>query len=209
MSIATRLSNKARWPGDPTVVSTGPTSLTSADRAARALGWFSIGLGLSELLLARRYARTLGVEGSEWLIRGFGAREIGAGMLTLSPSKAAGLWSRVGGDVLDIGMLGAAAGSPRANRGRVAVAAAFVLGVTVVDVLAARAVSAQHRRGRGGLRDYRDRSGFPQGLEQARGAARDFRTPRDYQAAPSAAGISPPTLEPAGNGAGRASASPT
>jgi hypothetical protein len=207
MSIATRLSNKARWSGDPTVVSSGPSSLTGADRAARALGWFSIGLGVSELLLAQRYARMLGVEGREWLIRGFGAREIGAGMLTLSPSKAAGLWSRVGGDVLDIGMLGAAAGSPRANRGRVAVALAFVLGVTLVDVLAARAVSAQHRRG--ALRDYRDRSGFPRGLEQARGSASDFRTPREYQAAPSAASVSPPTLEPAGNGAGRPSASPT
>ncbi len=203
MSIATRLSNKARWPGDPTVISSGPSSLTAADRTARALGWFSIGLGLSEVLLARRYARLLGLEGTEWVVRVSGAREIGEGVLTLSASKATGLWSRVAGDVLDIAMLGAAARSPRAKRASVGAALAFVLGVTVVDVIAAQAVSGQHRRGRRATRDYGDRSGFPQGLEQARGRARDFRTPREYQATPSEAGFSPPTLEPGGNGAQR------
>ena len=31
------------------------------------LGWFSIGLGLTELLFARRLARTLGMRGDEGL----------------------------------------------------------------------------------------------------------------------------------------------
>jgi hypothetical protein len=213
MSIATRLSNQARWPGDPTVVSTGPSSLTGIDRTAKALGWFSIGLGLSELLFAQRYARMLGLEGTEWLIRVSGVREVGEGMLTLSPNKPAGLWSRVAGDALDIAMLGAAARSRRANRGALAAALAFVLAVTAVDVIAAQAVTSRHGRTRGARRSYRDRTGFPQGLDQARGAARDFRTPREYQSAvreaPREAGMSPPTLEPAGNGAGRRPPSPT
>ncbi len=203
MSISTRLSSQARWPGDPTVISSGPSSLTAADRTARVLGWFSIGLGMSELLFARRYTRLLGLEGTEWVVKVSGMREISEGVLTLSASKSAGLWSRVAGDALDIAMLGAAARSPRANRRSLGAAFAFVLGVTVVDLIAAQALSSQHGRGRGARRDYGDRSGFPQGLEQARGKSRDFRTPREYQAAPSEAGFSPPTLEPGGNGAER------
>jgi len=200
MSIATRLSNKARWPGDPRVTSSGPSSLTGPDRAARALGWFSIALGVSELLFARRYTRLLGVEGTESVIRISGLREIGEGMLTLSPSKAAGLWSRVAGDVLDFAMLGVAARSPSANRTSLGAALTFVLGVTLVDVVAAQAVSSQHGRGRGATRDYRDRSGFPQGLELTRSAARDSRTPRERQAASSEPEFALPTLEPRGNG---------
>ncbi len=205
MSIATRLSSQARWPGDPTVISSGPGSLTAADRTARVLGWFSIGLGASELLFARRYARMLGLEGTEWVVRVSGLREIGEGMLTLSASKSAGLWSRVAGDALDIAMLGAAARSPRADRRSLGAAFAFVLGVTLVDLIAAQAVSSQHGRGRNraASRDYGDRSGFPEGLERARGKARDFRTPREYQATPGEAAFSPPTLEPGGNGAER------
>ena len=203
MSIATILSNNVRRPGDPVVTSSGPSSLTHADRTARALGWFSIGLGLSELLFARRYTRMLGVESKEWLVRTSGLREIGEGMLTLSASKAAGLWSRVAGDALDIAMLGAAYSAPRAKRGRMSAALAFVLAVTLVDVVAAQAVSVQHGRRRGSARDYRDRSGFPRGLAQAHGAARDFCTPREYQAVPGAAEISPPTGQSAGNGSDR------
>jgi hypothetical protein len=33
-------------------------------------------------------------------------------------------------------------------------------------------------------RDYSSRSGFPRGLEHARGAAKDFLAPRDMKAAP-------------------------
>lgn len=208
MSMATRLSNEVRWPGDPRVISSGPSTLTGTDRTAHALGWFSIALGVSELLFARRYARWLGVEGTEWLVRVSGMREIGAGMLTLSPSKVAGLWSRVAGDALDIAMLGAAARSPRANRGSIGAALAFVLGVTVADVVAAQAVSSQHRRGRGAARDYRDRSGFPQGLERARGAARDFHGRRGSQPVSGEPEFSPPTLEPRGNGGERHPGSP-
>ena len=112
------------------------------------------------------------------------------------------------GDALDIAMLGAAARSPRSNRGAVGAALAFVVGVTAVDVIAAQAVSTQHGRRRGASRDYGDRSGFPNGLEQARGAARDFRSPREYRAASDEAEFSPPTLEPGGNGAERAQHSP-
>jgi len=65
---------------------------------ARGLGWFSIALGVGELLGARSLARALGMRGSEGLIRSYGAREVLSGVLSLSIDKQAGLWSRVGGD---------------------------------------------------------------------------------------------------------------
>jgi hypothetical protein len=79
--------------------------LGAADRLGRALGWFSIGLGVTELLAPRLITRALGMQGSEGLVRAYGAREIGSGLLSLSLEKGAGLWSRVAGDGLDIATL--------------------------------------------------------------------------------------------------------
>jgi hypothetical protein len=46
---------------------------------AAPLGWFSIGLGLAELLVPRRIAQAHGRPEAQPLVRGFGAREIAAG----------------------------------------------------------------------------------------------------------------------------------
>ena len=62
---------------------------------------------------------------------------------------------------------------------------AMVVGVTLLDFVGAQAVASRHSRNRGRRRDYRDRSGFPQGVTAARGAARkDFETPREMRSAP-------------------------
>jgi hypothetical protein len=172
MSILTKLSDKARYPGDPKIIEKGPGSLTGADRAARGLGWFSIALGLSELLLAPRYTRAFGIQGREGLVRLFGARELLHGVLTLSVSKEAGLWSRVGGDALDVVAMATALRSPRANRGRITAALIVLAGAGLADVMAAQAVTERESRTRGSRRTYQDRSGFPQGVDRARGAAR-------------------------------------
>ena len=99
------ISNIARSEGDPKVIHSGPSSLGAADRMARALGWFSIGLGLAELIAAKRITRALGMEGKEALVRAYGVRELGHGIVSLSPDKHLGLWSRVAGDGLDIATL--------------------------------------------------------------------------------------------------------
>src|SRR4051794_9620195 len=105
MPIMSSMSNIVRFEGDPKILRTGPSSLSTSDRLARALGWFSIGLGLTELLSPRSITRRLGMEGKERLIRVFGAREIMAGVLSLSLEKRMGLSSRVIGDGLDIATL--------------------------------------------------------------------------------------------------------
>lgn len=112
-------------------------------RLARGLGWFSVGLGLTELLAPSLIARISGVsEDRTGLIRLYGLREIASGVAIFSQKNpAAGVWSRVAGDALDLASLGAAATSPDANRGKITFATANVLAVTALDVMCARQLS--------------------------------------------------------------------
>jgi hypothetical protein len=182
MSVLTKASNLVRAEDDPRVIRAGQSSLRGVDQLGRALGWFSIALGVSQVFAASRYSRALGVQGRESLIRGCGLREIGAGVLTLSTERRAGLWSRVGGDALDIALLCAALPRNR-RRGSAALALALVGGITVLDVFAAQTATARHSRRGGTVRDYRDRSGYPHGIERSR-AAGTFRVPAEMTSEP-------------------------
>lgn len=86
----------------------------NAEKVARGLGWFSIGLGLAETLTPRNLTPYLGLEGRETLIRAYGLREIAAGIGILASPRptARWLWARVGGDALDIATLTLAALKP-------------------------------------------------------------------------------------------------
>jgi uncharacterized membrane protein len=111
---------------------------------ARGLGWFSIGLGLAELLAPRGVAKVAGVRGNTALIRLFGLREIASGIAIFATGgrAAAPLWSRVAGDALDLACLGAAYANPGNDTGRLTFATANVLAVTALDVLCARQLGA-------------------------------------------------------------------
>jgi len=106
--------------------------------AGFGLGLFSIALGAAELLAARRIARALGADEGHRLVRGFGAREIAAGVgLLQSPAHGARMWNRVAGDAMDLAALGLAARrGPR--KGAFWGALAFVAGATALDILVAR-----------------------------------------------------------------------
>ena len=122
---------------------------TSAKRLAKGLGWFSIGLGLAELLAPRAIANISGVSNKHTgLIRLYGLREIGSGITIFSQKKPTeGVWSRVVGDALDLTSLGIAATNPQAKLGRVAFAAANVLAVTTLDVMCAMQLSGGSKHG--------------------------------------------------------------
>lgn len=148
------------------VVSNPERSMTTADRVARGLGWFSIGLGLAEIVAPGKLARALGLEGKENLIRAFGAREIGAGVGALSTEPRPAMWGRVGGDLLDLGTLAVGLRNGDSEQRRNAgIAIAAVLGVTIADIVTASALTGQRKRDRGETRDYSDRSGFPRGVK--------------------------------------------
>lgn len=152
---------------------------------AQGLGWFSIGLGLAEVLAPQSLARALGMRGSEPLIRTYGLREIvtGIGILT-SEKPAPWIKGRIAGDALDLATLATGMYGGNAKKGNVGIAIAAVAGVTALDVLCAERLAAeeqQHERRTLPKRDYSRRSGFPRPARAMRGAASDFEAPRDFR----------------------------
>jgi uncharacterized membrane protein len=112
----------------------------SGEQLAKGLALFSIGLGLAESAAPRSVARAIGLGSSadSGTLQAFGAREIGNGLAILAqPDNPAWLWTRVGGDALDLSYLAARFGDGSADRGRLTSALAAVLGVTALDVLCA------------------------------------------------------------------------
>lgn len=103
-----------------------------------ALGWFSIGVGLAELLMPRTVARSAGLDERTRTLRAFGLRELtsGAGIL-LRPHKPGWLWMRVAGDALDLGLLAFSRRSRGTRDNRAVLASAVVAGITALDVLVA------------------------------------------------------------------------
>lgn len=185
MNAITNKTQIMRSPGDPKVLRSGHSSLTAADSLARGLGWFSLGLGIVELVAPGRITKALGLEGKEGLIRAYGAREIAAGIPTLSFDRNVGLASRIVGDFLDLATLAPALSRNNPKRDNAAIAFAAVAAVTVLDVVALAATSSAHSPSRGRKLDYSNRSGLPKGLQASRGLARrSFEQPGDMRAEP-------------------------
>jgi hypothetical protein len=86
--------------------------------------------------------------------------------------KQVGLASRLAGDAVDIATLMTAMRPDNHKRENVGVALAMVAGITLLDIIAFGATTARHTRNQGQARSYGDRSGFPNGVEAARGSAR-------------------------------------
>jgi uncharacterized membrane protein len=134
------------------------------ERLANALGWFSIGLGLAEVMAPGSVARLIGARDDDrnrWTLRAFGVREVVSGVgLLAQPRPANWAWARVGGDVLDLAYLGAALKSSRTRPGRVTAAMAAVAGVMALDVLCAGRLGADTRAGAGRYRAARHGEGL-------------------------------------------------
>jgi uncharacterized membrane protein len=119
--------------------STAEGRLDDAERVARGLGWFSIGLGLAQITAPRRVARMIGVndEATRDTILAIGVRELASGVgILMRERPVAPIWIRVGGDVMDLALLGRALRGDDARRNRLTGAIAAVVGLTILDVLA-------------------------------------------------------------------------
>lgn len=112
----------------------------------KALGWFSIGLGLAALLAPRKTQRLVGIRKGKCeknLLHFVGAREIASGLgLLAQPSRPAWLWARVAGDIMDLALLGSAFKYSNKNPRRLAAATAAVAGVAAVDLFASTQTKA-------------------------------------------------------------------
>ena len=117
-------------------------------RTAQGMAWFSVGLGLTQLLAPRLLARVIGANHTDGtLMRLCGARELAAGVGLLT-SRDAATWSavRLAGDVLDLALLGVAMLRPGNSRGRLAVAATAVAGAAALDLYAVRQLAGEPER---------------------------------------------------------------
>jgi hypothetical protein len=149
---------------------------------ARGLGWFSIGLGLAEMVMPRTLGEQLGMHGKEALLRFYGAREMAAGIgILVTGNPAPWLWGRVAGDAIDLATLATGLGEDNPRKGNVAIALAAVAGVTALDVICAQSLTGAATRQRQPAHDYSDRRGMPKPPDEMRGAARDFKVPRDMR----------------------------
>ena len=134
------------WPGvrqDKGRWQQGGLERLDEERLARGLGWFSIGLGLAEVIAPQGLAELIGVsDDRRVLVRMLGLREIASGIGILTRRRPAGwLWSRVMGDMMDLALLGGALISPGSRRNKVLAATAAVAGVTVLDVICSQQLS--------------------------------------------------------------------
>jgi hypothetical protein len=122
------------------------------DALSRGLGWFSIGLGLAQLVAPTRVARIAGAEPTDdtiRLMRALGAREFLSGVGILSGHRSdAWIRARVAGDVMDLALLGRVMASDSSDRGKTAMATLAVAGVTALDVLAAKRSNSAQQNGR-------------------------------------------------------------
>jgi hypothetical protein len=153
------------------------TRFPMTHKVVQGLGWFSIALGLAELIMPRTLARTLGMRGREGLLRTYGLREVatGVGILMAKRHRGPWVWGRLAGDAVDFATLASQTRAilPRTKR-NVAIAYGAVAAATVVDLACAAVLTDDELRRPGPVaRDYSNRSGFPKPIEQMRGVAAD------------------------------------
>lgn len=172
-------------------------SLQPSDRLARGLGWLGLGVGLYQLLAPRSVTRALGVEGAEAIVCACGARGVvtGLGALSVNPKQA--LWARSAGDIMDLAaLLALLADRDHPKRESVKLALVAVGASAAASLYCAQVQTRRHGYQAGRTPDYSGRSGFPQGVERARGAvARSGGLPSRPAALPSPAHSPGPRMQ--------------
>ena len=155
---------------------------SAGDALARGMGWFSIGLGLAELLGGHRMARWMGMEKNTELLRAYGVREIVTGIGLLGQSDARPwIWGRIAGDMLDLATLAPALTEDHPRRDNVRLALMAVAGATAVDLVCIRMLDREDIAEMTVPRDYSNRSGLPGTPDAMRGAARSAPVPKDLR----------------------------
>ena len=115
---------------------------TSAARLTKFLGWFSIGLGVTELMFPVSLAKAIGTPKHSLLTRLMGLREIAAGVgILTTPTPRYWVKARIAGDAIDLGLLLRSYGAEESGPVRLTGATAMVAGVTALDVLCANELS--------------------------------------------------------------------
>lgn len=139
--------------GEPAVVNTmddprhvRPRGKQEAAGVANFLGWFSLGLGVAEIVAPHAVSELIGVKPTRKnrsVMQAMGVREVVKGVGILANDRPRDwLWGRVAGDALDLALLGRAMTTHSVKKERTASAIGAVLGVAAMDLLTAQALSA-------------------------------------------------------------------
>jgi uncharacterized membrane protein len=141
----------AQWMETPAKRTQLPS--TAVKRAARGLGWFSLGLGLAEVAAPDQLAGLIGVRrcaSNRQMIRAMGLREIANGLGILARPRSSRLVGlRVIGDLVDLALLRSASTTRGSRPARLKGAIAAVAGITALDALVTRYLRRAGRAGRG------------------------------------------------------------
>jgi hypothetical protein len=114
--------------------------------AKRALGLFSIALGVVAVATPEKMARNLGLDMDEQAMSAFGAREIASGAGLLSPVKPGPwFWVRVGGDVMDMAALARSVQKDNPRRKMAWLALGAVTAIAILDVVMAAQATLDKR----------------------------------------------------------------
>jgi uncharacterized membrane protein len=120
--------------------------MATTPSALQGLGYFRLGLGTAQMLAPEAVAHLIGITcgpRTRLTMRLVGLREIASGVGILTQQRPVPwLWSRVAGDVMDLGLLTLALLDGHNHRPRVASSMAAVAGVTTADLRTAQAASA-------------------------------------------------------------------
>lgn len=138
------VQERVRWQKDN-------APIPNSEHLARALGWFSIGLGLAQIVTPRKVAGLIGVSqrgDTLTVMRTVGLRELVSGVGILSQEKPTGwLQARLGGDVIDLALLAKASEARDADPDRIKLAAVAVVGVTIADLICSQQLSNNNGNG--------------------------------------------------------------
>lgn len=151
-------------------------SQSGRDRMAKNLGYLSIALGFAELVAPKAICNAIGIRGLDTVVRAYGAREIATGVAILtSHNPEPWIWARVAGDMADIATVATGLRQEKGKKDNNVLALSALAAVTALDVACASALGAEKGGRNTAIADYSNRTGFPGGVESARGAGRNIQ----------------------------------
>ena len=116
----------------------GITAFMSAKELGRFLAVVGIGIGIAELASPQMVRDKVGLDASDDWIRGLGARGVASGIGILATGTSTpSLWSRVLGDLMDIGVLQWLRNKDPIHDPKVRTAVTAMLGIAALDLIAA------------------------------------------------------------------------
>lgn len=155
-------------------------SMADPGELANGLGWFSIALGVAQLVAPRQVAQLIGVDedASQGVMRAVGLREIASGIGILSqPESQRANWvkARVGGDVMDLALLGKAYIAGDNDQGKVTTALVAVAGITALDLFCSQQLDSRQPEPQGaqGEWDFQQGGGGQARRDPGRDSSRD------------------------------------